>query len=238
MSGHSKWHNIKVKKLATDAKRGKIYTRHAKLIELAARSGGDPVSNPSLRTAIDNAKADNVPNDNIDRAIKKGTGELKGDRVEEVLYEAYGPEGSAFIIECLTDNKNRTLPNIKIILSKNGGRFAEGGSVLWMFERKGEIIAAGGLLNDELELELIDLGATDIERGEDGVRVLTTSTTWNAARDLLKRKNFTINSAGLTYVPKNPLHVDDETMERVHKLMDALDEEDDVSAVHTNAQPK
>src|SRR3989344_5872361 len=141
MSGHSKWHNIRVKKTAADAARGKVFTRHAKLIEIAAQRGGDPTMNPSLRTAIDNAKADSVPNANIDRAIKKGTGELKGERMEEIVYAAMGPLGTAYLIECLTDNKNRTLSNVRMAISKNGGTFAESSSVLWMFARKGVVVA-------------------------------------------------------------------------------------------------
>ena len=161
MSGHSKWHNIRVKKMATDAKRGKTYTKYARLIEIAAREGGgDLSSNIRLRTLVDSAKSESVPNANIDRAIKKGTGETKGDAMQEIVYEAYGPSGAAFIIECLTDNKNRTLSNVKTILSKNGGHFAANGSVMWMFERKGAVVAQRAALkadNEQLS-EDIELG--------------------------------------------------------------------------------
>ncbi|MBN1258254.1 YebC/PmpR family DNA-binding transcriptional regulator [Candidatus Peregrinibacteria bacterium] len=138
MSGHSKWHNIKEKKGATDAKRGKVFTRHAALIAIAAKSGGDPSMNPGLRFAIDNAKRDNVPNANIERAIKRGTGELKGEaQIEEITYEGYGPGGIAVIVECLTDNKNRTFTNLRILFDKRGGNIGGTGSVAWMFERQG-----------------------------------------------------------------------------------------------------
>lgn len=238
MSGHSKWHNIRVKKTASDAKRGKIYTRHARLIEIAARAGGDPSSNTALRTAIDNAKMENVPNENIDRAIKKGTGELKGEQMAEVVYEAYGPGGSAFIIECLTDNKNRTLSNVKLILTKNGGRFAESGSVAWMFERKGVVVASGipSEKIEEIEWELIDLGADDFSSQNDHFEVITTMSKWAAVRDVLKQKGYTIESAGLQYLPKDALTIDDAMMERVEQLIDALEEDDDVNEVHTNVR--
>ncbi len=238
MSGHSKWHNIRVKKTASDAKRGKIYTRHARLIEIAARAGGDPSSNTALRTAIDNAKMENVPNENIDRAIKKGTGELKGEQMAEVVYEAYGPGGSAFIIECLTDNKNRTLSNVKLILTKNGGRFAESGSVAWMFERKGVVVASGipSEKIEEVEWELIDLGADDFSSQNDHFEVITTMSKWAAVRDVLKQKGYTIESAGLQYLPKDALTIDDAMMERVEQLIDALEEDDDVNEVHTNVR--
>lgn len=238
MSGHSKWHNIRVKKTASDAKRGKIYTRHARLIEIAARAGGDPSSNTALRTAIDNAKMENVPNENIDRAIKKGTGELKGEQMAEVVYEAYGPVGSAFIIECLTDNKNRTLSNVKLILTKNGGRFAESGSVAWMFERKGVVVASGipSEKIEEVEWELIDLGADDFSSQNDHFEVITTMSKWAAVRDVLKQKGYTIESAGLQYLPKDALTIDDAMMERVEQLIDALEEDDDVNEVHTNVR--
>jgi YebC/PmpR family DNA-binding regulatory protein len=237
MSGHSKWHNIRVKKMATDAKRGKIYTRHARLIEIAARAGGDPTSNTALRAAIDNAKAENVPNDNIDRAIKKGTGALKGEQMAEVTYEAYGSGGAAFIISCLTDNKNRTLSNVKLILGKNGGRFAESGSVAWMFERKGLIVASGipSEKLEEIELELIDLGADDFSFEGGHLEVITAMPQWTVVRDALKSKGFTIESAGLSYIPKDHFSVDAAVMERVMQLTDALEEDDDVSEVFTNA---
>lgn len=241
MSGHSKWHNIRVRKMASDAKKGKAYTKYARLIEIAAREGGgDPVTNVRLRSLIDAAKAESVPNANIDRAIKKGSGELKGEAMQEVTYEAYGPGGAAFVIECLTDNKNRTLGNVKLIISKNGGRFAESGSVMWMFERRGVVNAkrlagSGERVEDTLELELIDHGADDIQTSDGSVHVMTDMTHWSPVRDLLIAKNFAIDSAGLQYVPKQTAPVDHLTMQKVEELVAALEDDDDVSEVHTNA---
>ena len=240
MSGHSKWHNIRVKKTAADAARGKVFTRHAKLIEIVAQRGGDPSMNPSLRTAIDNAKADSVPNANIERAIKKGTGELKGERMEEMVYAAMGPLGTAWLIECLTDNKNRTLSNLKTAISKNGGTFAESSSVLWMFTRAGLVIAQrtakSGERLDELELELIDAGAEDIEREEDMVTVTTDLASWTKVRDLLKAKGYEILSAGLRYMPTTKVAITDQAgIEKVMHFLEVLEEDDDVSEVFTNA---
>ena len=242
MSGHSKWHNIRVKKMATDAKRGKTYTKYARLIEIAAREGGgDPTSNIRLRTLIDSAKAESVPNANIERAIKKGTGELKGDAMQEVIYEGYGPGGVAFIIECLTDNKNRTLSNVRLILSKHGGRFAESGSVMWMFERKGVVLGKNAqcITNNKklenVELQLIDLGAEDFECSGDHVRVLSDGHAWTNIRDFLKEQGCEIASAGLQYLAKQTVPVDPLTLEKVHAISDALEDDDDVSEVHTNA---
>lgn len=241
MSGHSKWSSIKHKKGAADAKRGKIFTKHAKLIEIAAREGGggDPAMNPSLKTAIDNAKADNVPNNNIDRAVKKGTGELKGAQTVEVIYEAYGPGGAACIIECLTDNTNRTLSNVRATIEKKGGKWAESGSVMYMFDKKGIVIGNGesGMGNrDELELELIDAGAEDIEWDDDIVTVTTDGASWPKARDTLKQHGVEVQEAGLKYVAKQTAPITD--AETAQKLMDYIDEielDEDVSEVHTNA---
>ncbi|MFA5799787.1 MAG: YebC/PmpR family DNA-binding transcriptional regulator [Candidatus Peribacteraceae bacterium] len=247
MSGHSKWANIRVRKTAQDARRGKIYTKYARLIEIVAREGGgDPTTNNRLRGMIDAAKAESVPNANIERAIKKGTGGLKGEAMQEMVYEAYGPSGSAFIIECLTDNRNRTLANVKAAISRNGGRFAEAGSVTWMFERRGVVIAGGGEAGlgdkvsdskklEELELKLIDLGAEDFEASNDHLQVVTDGAKWSGIRDFLKGQGFTIESAGLQYVPKQTAPVDGHTMLKVESLVEALEEDEDVSEVHTNA---
>jgi len=247
MSGHSKWANIRVRKTAQDARRGKIYTKYARLIEIAAREGGgDPTTNNRLRGLIDTAKADSVPNMNIDRAIKKGTGELKGEAMREVTYEAYGPGGSAFIIESLTDNRNRTLANVKALISRNGGRFADAGAVTWMFERRGVVVAGGGEggLGDkvsdpkkleELELQLIDLGAEEFEASDEHLQVVTDTAKWSGIRNFLKGQGFEIVSAGLQYVPKQTAPVDATTMLKVESLISALEEDEDVSEVHTNA---
>jgi len=241
MSGHSKWHNIKVKKMASDARKGKAYTKYARLIEIAAREGGgDPVKNAKLRGLIDSAKGESVPNANIERAIKKGTGELKGDAMQEMVYEGYGPDGAAFIIEALTDNKNRTFSTVKLILSKNGGRFAESGSVLWMFERKGVVSGkraadSGEPLDEYLELGLIEAGAEDIEMEDGHLSIVTSPFTWTVVRDFLLTKNVDIQSAGLQYVAKQTAPVSEAAMEQVSALIDALEEDDDVAEVHTNA---
>ena len=239
MSGHSKWHNIRVKKTAADAARGKVYTKHAKLIEIAAQRGGDPVTNTILKNAIAEAKADSVPNANIERAIKKGTGELKGERMEEVMYACMAPGGVACLIECLTDNTNRTLGNVKTIISKNGGTFTESASVLWMFARRGVVVArkAGAANMEELELQLIDVGAEDVELSDDTLSVTTDIANWAKARDFLKRNGWEIQSAGLRYVAtqKAPLP-DEKAMEQLADFVAALEEDDDVSEVHTNAE--
>lgn len=239
MSGHSKWHNIRVKKMATDARKGKTYTKYARLIEIASREGGgDPVKNAKLRSLIETAKSESVPNANIERAIKKGTGELKGDAMQETLYEGYGPGGAAFIIEALTDNKNRTLSNMKLILSKNGGRFAESGSVMWMFERRGVVTAAftgDAAALESLELELIDHGAEDFSAEGGRLQVVTGMTAWADVCDFLKTKGCTVESAGLQYVPKQTASVDQQTMLKIEALQSALEEDDDVSEVHSNA---
>ena len=239
MSGHSKWANIRVRKTAQDKVRGKIYTRHAKFIEIAARAkGGDPVTNPSLRTAIDNAKADNVPNANIERAIKKGTGDLKGEQMAEIMYAAYGPGGVACLIECLTDNKNRTLTNLKTAINKHGGNFAESGSVLWMFERKGVVTAKipAGKNVEEMELELIDFGAEDIDATGDTLAVTTDAANWTKVRDFLKQNGFEVLESGQKYLPKQKMAVTDaETAQKLFHFVEIIEEDDDVSEVHTNA---
>jgi len=237
MSGHSKWSTIKHKKGAADAKRGKIFTKHAKLIEIAAREGGggDPDMNAKLATAIENAKADNVPNANIDRAVKKGSGDLKGDAMAAIIYEAYAPGGAAVIIECLTDNKNRTLSNVRSTIEKRGGKWAESGSVMFMFGRKGVVIAKGSL-TDEAELELIDAGAEDIAKEDGMITVTTDAAGWNKARDVLKNAGCDVQEAGLKYVAAQDVSIAD--VESAQKLMDfieAIEEDDDVADVHTNA---
>lgn len=240
MSGHSKWHNIRVKKTATDKARGKIYTKHAKIIEIAAQRGGDPSSNVALRNAIDNAKADSVPNANIERAIKKGSGELKGDKMEEMMYAGHGPGNTALIIECLTDNKNRTLGHVKLALNKNGGSFVESSSVMWMFERRGAVsgkrLATSTKRLEDLELELIDLGAEEFEVDGEILTVTTDMAGWSKVRDFLKSDGYEIQSAGLRYVPTQKSEIKDiETAHKLMALIEAIEEDDDVSEIHTNA---
>ncbi len=236
--------------MAVDAKKGKVYTKYARMIEIAARDGGDPSSNVRLRTLIDAAKTESVPNANIDRAIKKGSGALGGEQMQEILYEGYGPEGSAFVIECLSDNRNRVLSNVKNILSKHGGRFAETGSVLWMFDRKGVVIALvpeedllsaksylqNSVKRDTLELQLIDLGAEDIVMEDDVIHVTTSISEWQGARDALQKLGFKIDTAELQYIPKQTAPVTLDAMTTVEKLIEFLEADDDVSIVYTNAR--
>lgn len=241
MSGHSKWANIRVRKTAEDAKRGKIFTRHARLIEMAARvGGGDPAANATLRTAIENARAENVPNTNIERAIKKGTGALQGEQMAEILYAAFGPGGVACLIECLTDNRNRTIANIKMIINKSGGTFADTNAVAWMFERKGVVsgqLAVGSRQQMEiLELELIDLGAEDSDVDGDMVTVTTNQNDWTKVRDFLKEKGFEIVDSGLKYVAREKVEIADRViMEKIAAFVEALEADDDVTEVFTNA---
>lgn len=238
MSGHSKWANIRVRKGAQDAKRNKVYTKHARLIEMAARAGEDPRTNASLRAAIDNAKGESVPNDNIERAIKKGAGALKGEAMQEVLYAAYLGE-VACLIECLTDNRNRTTANVKNAVTKNGGNFAETSSVLWMFERKGVVgaqHAAPVQEADNLELELIDLGAEDVQIVDGDISVVTSSNDWSKVRDFLKQKGCEILSAGLSFVAKQKAPaLESPAQARLEAFVELIEEDDDVSEVHTNA---
>jgi len=191
--------------------------------------------NPSLKAAIDNAKAENVPNANIDRAVKKGSGELKGEQTVGVTYEAYGPGGAACIIECLTDNKNRTLSNVRSTIERRGGKWAESGSVMFMFDRKG-VVLAKGTLNEEIELELIDAGAEDIESSDDIISVTTDSTSWPKVRDSLREAGYEIEEAGLKYVATQTANIDDsETAQKILDFVAEIEEDEDVSEVHTNA---
>lgn len=241
MSGHSKWANIRIRKGAQDARRGKAYTRHAQLIEMAARGGGDPLSNNALKHAIENAKIDSVPNANIDRAIKKGTGELKGEAMAEVLYAAMGPGGVACLIECLTDNKNRTINSVRSKIEKNSGRWTALGSVQWMFWRKGVVVAkktnGRGQMAEDLELNLIDAGAEEMSACGETIDVVTDPAHWIPVRDLLKSAGCEIISAGLSYVPNQKTVIHDvATAKQLQAFIEIVEEDDDVSEVHTNAE--
>ncbi len=239
MARHSKWHNIKHRKAAADAKKGKVFTRHAKLIAIAARSGGpDPEMNPLLRAAIDNAKAANLPNDNIERAIKKGAGEGKnGANYEAIDYDAFGPGGVAILIQVLTDNRNRALTNIKNILNKNGGRFVDSGSVSWMFRKKGVIeVMEGKLPPDEMELQLIDAGAENVEVMEGGWRVITAYEDLALVKQNLSKAGVEIVSAEIVKIADNVIELADDAKEaeELLNLVDLLEEDDDVDQVFTN----
>lgn len=238
MSGHSKWHNIQARKSVTDAKKGQSYSKHAKLIEVAARSGGDMVTNSTLRSAVERAKADGVPNANIERSIKKGTGELKDDTViTEGLYEAFGPAGTVLLAEVLTDNKNRSLQSIKLILQKNGGAIGEAGTVAWMFDKVGliEVALGGNKTADDIELAAIDAGASDVSVEDGYVEVRTDPSDLHAVKKGLEAAGCTIKKSEITYIPKNTLQVADvEKAKQVLKLIDLLEEDDDVTNVFSN----
>ncbi len=238
MSGHSKWHSIKHKKGAADAARGKVFTRHAKLIAIAARDGGDPETNAALRSAITNAKADNVPNANIEKAVKKGSGGDKdGMNFTETMYEGFGPAGTAVFVQVITDNKNRSVANVKTILTKHGGNMGEAGTVAWMFEKKGLILAkAEGMDNDEAELMAIDAGAEDLSRDKDLFEIITDPTKLMQVKDRLEKSGFHIEKAELTFNPTNPVKISTkEDAKKILNLMEALEEDDDVANVYTNA---
>lgn len=236
MSGHSKWHSIKHKKGAADAKRGKIFTRHANLITIAARAGGDPDMNPSLRLAIDNAKKENVPNNNIERAVKRGTGELKdAAEIIEVTYEGYGPAGTAVIVECLTDNKNRTYTNVKTVFNKKGGNLGGSGSVAWMFDRKGVITVQAEGNTDEIELAAIDAGAEDIKVEGDLVEIHTSPNDLSKVDEKIKDQNIEIENAEVLLIPKEVVKIEDaDSAKKVLDFMDALEDDPDVTNVSSN----
>jgi len=237
MSGHSKWNSIKHKKGAADAKRGKIFTKHAHLIAIAAKGGGDPEANPNLRMAIDNAKKENVPNVNIEKAVKRGTGELKdAAEISEMTYEGYGPGGTAVIVECLTDNKNRSLTNVRTIFGKKGGNMGNTGSVAWMFDRKGLIILKKeGVDLDEAELAAIDGGAEDVQREDETLEIYTQPTDLNAVATKLKAAGFEIEKAELILIPNQIVKIEDEeTAKKILEFMEALDDDQDVSEVTSN----
>lgn len=237
MSGHSKWATIKRKKGALDAKRGKIFTKLIKELTIAAREGGgDPSGNPRLRLAIDNAKSVNMPADNIERAIKKATGELEGVNYVELMYEGYAPGGVAILVEVATDNKNRTVAEVRHIFSKNGGTMGEAGSVAWMFDRKGVItMPTQGKTEDEILEIILDAGADDLTTIEDIFEIKTAMETFEPVRKALIEKGLTIDNASLQWDAKNMVPVGGEDAEKVVKLIDALEDNDDVQNVFSNA---
>ena len=233
MSGHSKWSTIKRQKGAKDAKRGAIFTKLGNAIAIAARGGADPEMNFSLRLAIDKAKGANMPMANIQRSIDRGSGKLGGETIAEVMYEGYGPGGVAILVECATDNINRTLPDVRSAFVKHGGNLAEKGAVAFQFERKGVIRVKGS--GDELTLQAIDAGAEDVEEENGESVILTDPKQLAQVRDNLRQQNLEILDAELAYVPKNSVEITDEaTAGKIIRLMEALDELDDVTATHTN----
>ncbi|MGA7837249.1 MAG: YebC/PmpR family DNA-binding transcriptional regulator [Ignavibacteriaceae bacterium] len=237
MSGHSKWATTKRKKAAIDAKRGKIFTKLIKEITIAARQGGgDAVGNPRLRLAVDNAKAANMPADNIDRAIKKATGELEGQSFSELTYEGYGPAGVAVLVEVATDNKNRTVAEVRHLFSKSGGSLGESGSVAWMFERKGIIALPQQGKSEEEMLEIVfDEGAEDLQTEEDFFEVQTSIENFEPVRKVLIDKGLSVENASLQWIAKNTVPVSGDNAETVIKLIENLEDLDDVQNVFANA---
>lgn len=238
MSGHSKWSSIKHKKGATDAKRGKVFTRLIKEITVAARmgGGGDPASNPRLRTAIQAAKNENMPKDNIERAIKKGTGELEGVNYEESIYEGYGPGGAAVFIESLTDNKNRAVADIRYIFSKNGGNLGENGCVAWMFDKKGYINIEKKSANEEKIMEIaIDAGAEDIREEENNIEIITSLEDFEPVKEAIDDASISYFDAEITMLPQTTAYLEGKEAEQMIRLMEALEDCDDVQKVYTNA---
>ena len=236
MSGHSKWAGIKHQKAINDAKRGNAFTKLANTISVAAKqAGGDPGMNPTLRLAIDKARAANMPKDNIERAIKRGTGELGGAAVEELLYEGFGPGNTAILVEALTDNRNRTNADVRTIFGKNGGRMAEGGGVAYQFNQKGVIRAGLSVEQAEsFELLVIEAGADDYLLGEGYAAVYCQVQQVHPLKEVIETAGFAVSSAKIEWVATTPIELDDLDLEKVAKLLDALDENDDVTNVFTN----
>ncbi|MBF0201751.1 MAG: YebC/PmpR family DNA-binding transcriptional regulator [Desulfamplus sp.] len=237
MSGHSKWSTIKHKKGAADAKRGKIFTKLIKEITVAARMGGGDInSNPRLRTAVAAAKTQNMPKDNLERAIKKGTGELEGVEYEELTYEGYGPGGVAMLVECLTDNKNRTIADVRYIFSKAGGNIGTDGCVSWMFDKKGLISVDKSQADEETLLELaLEAGAEDVKDEGDCFEIITDPADFEAVREAVDAASIKYDMAEVTMIPQTRTALAGKEAEQMVKFLDALDECDDVQKFYTNA---
>ena len=236
MSGHSKWANIQHRKGRQDAKRGKVFTKAAKEIIIAAKGGGDPAGNPRLRAAIAAAKAVNLPKDKIEAAIRKGTGEDAGGDFVEAFYEGYGPGGIAIMVEVATDNKNRTVAEVRHLFSKYGGTMGENGTVAWMFERKGVISVDRALYDEDGIMEkALEAGADDVVDDEDVWTIQTAMADFASVRDALEKGGVAMQSAELAMVPANLVAVDVETAQKLLRLMEALDDNDDVQNVYANA---
>lgn len=236
MSGHSKWSTIKHKKGATDAKRGKLFSRLIKEITVAARAGGgDPDGNPGLRTVLLTAKSANMPKDNIDRAIKRGTGEIEGANYEENFYEGYAPGGAAVLVQVLTDNKNRAASEVRHAFSKFGGNLGEPGSVAWMFGKKGSVVFEDGLVSEEQALDIaLEAGAEDVIADSDTVEVLTAVEDLEAVKEAFEKAGLQYTTAEMTYVPSNYLELAGKSLSSALKLLDTLDDLDDVQKVWSN----
>lgn len=237
MSGHSKWSTIKRKKGANDARRGKIFTRLIKEITVAARSGGgDPEGNPRLRSAIASAKSENMPKDNIERAIKKGTGEIAGEVYDEILYEGYGPGGVAVLVECLTDNRNRTVADVRHYFTKSNGNLGESGCVAYMFDKKGLILVDKETISEEeLMDKALEAGADDVVEEENEFQILTAPEDFDAVRSALEEDGVSFIEASLSMIPQNTIEVSDEKIgKNLLKLIESLEDHDDVQNVFSN----
>ncbi len=239
MSGHSKWAQVKHKKAAVDAKRGKVFTKIVKEISVAARlGGGDPDGNPRLRTALEKAKEVNMPQDNIKRAIMKGTGELPGMTYEETVYEGYGPGGTAILLDVLTDNRNRTVSEIRHIMTKHGGNLGEAGCVAWMFEKKGYILVEKTNIDeDSLMLITLESGAEDMKNDprEDSFEIITAPEDMNKAKTSLEAAGVPFSLAEITMLPKSYVSLDEKTANQMIRLIEALEDHEDVQNVYTNS---
>jgi YebC/PmpR family DNA-binding regulatory protein len=236
MSGHSKWSTIKRKKGAVDAKRGKLWTRLLREVTVSARmGGGDPAGNPRLRSAINDARSNNVPNDNIDRAIKKGTGELEGGALEEIVYEGYGVGGVAILIETITDNKNRTVSEIRHLFSRYGGNLGENGCVGWMFDRRGVFAIEASEMSEEAFMELaVEIGAEDVSVDEEIYEIITAVADFNDIKEELERREVPLALKQLSMVPQTTVEVDPDNAPKLMQLIEALEDQDDVQDVWAN----
>ena len=239
MSGHSKWSTIKRKKAAIDAKRGKIFTTLIREITIAVRAGGgDPDSNPRLRHAISSARDANMPQDNIKKAIMKGTGELPGTTYEECTYEGFGPGGVAIFMEVLTDNKNRTVAEIRHLITKYGGNLGENGSVAWMFDKKGQIILKRDDENENILFEdVIDAGAEDFEAVHDAFIITTDPADIMSVRSTIENKGYFVESSKVEMLPKNLHKINDENSEKAISLLNEIEDHDDIKSIYTNFEP-
>lgn len=235
MSGHNKWSTIKHKKGAADAKRGKVFTKIIKEISVAAKlGGGDPAANPRLRTAIDKAKAENMPKDNIERAIKKGAGGMEGVNYEEIVYEGYGPGGTAVLVEVMTDNRNRSVSEVRSCFTKNNGNMGEAGCVAWMFSQKGLITLDKGIDFEQLFEAAIEAGAEDVAEEDEQFEVMTDPTSFIEVREALEAKGFKFTNAEITMIPQTMVALEGKHAESMLKLMDKLEDCDDVQNVYAN----
>jgi len=236
MSGHSKWHSIKHKKGATDAKRGKLFTKFIKEITVAARTGGgDPDANARLRKAILDAKAGNMPNDTIDRAIRRGTGAEEGVTYDEITYEGYGPGGVAMLIEAMTDNRNRTVAEIRHIFSKNGGNLGESGSVGWLFEKKGYIVVDKSAKSEEELFDIaLEAGADDVRDDQDNFEIIAAPENFESVQSAIKAAGIEPQVAEVSMVPQNYIKLEGSSAQQMLRLMEAMEDHDDVQKVYAN----